>query len=252
MSCPDPRTPAIVTIGNFDGVHLGHQKLLGQVAERAWALELCSFAITFAPHPRQVLFPETRHTSLSTPEERVELLHAHGIDDVWVCPFTTELARLEPEDFIRMVIERQAMAELWIGSDFALGRGRRGTIAVLSEIAGAMGWGLHMVPPYSLEGQVVSSTAIRTLLAAGAFRGAADLLGRPYSVPADLVGDELRVDPLRALPRPMRYDALLHQSGKLAETVVTVLSNPARVIMDHDSCPHHDGEARIEFVRRSE
>jgi riboflavin kinase/FMN adenylyltransferase len=232
-------------------VHLGHQKLLGQVAERAWALELCSFAITFAPHPQQVLFPETGHTSLSTPDERVELLHASGIDDVWVCPFTTELARLEPDDFIRLIGDRQAMAELWVGADFALGRGRRGTISVLSEIGSALGFALHMVPPLSLEGQVVSSTAIRTLLAAGAFRGVADLLGRPYSVPGVLDGDVLHVDPLRALPRPFRYDSLLHQFGRVVETTVSVQSNPVQIVLE-PGCPRHDGPARLEFVRRTD
>src|SRR5438477_6651778 len=187
--------PAIVTIGNFDGVHLGHQKLIHQVADRARALGLCSLAVTFEPHPEQILFPERKLNHLSTPEEKVEILHTNGMEDVWVCPFTTELARLEPEDFMRLVTERRPMAELWVGADFALGRGRRGTISVLAEIGSAMGWGLHMVPPYMLEGPVVSSTAFRTLLAAGAVRGAADLLGRPYSVSGDLQGDDLLVDP---------------------------------------------------------
>src|SRR5438132_7800990 len=187
--------PAIVTIGNFDGVHLGHQKLIHQVADRARALGLCSLAVTCEPHPEQVLFPERKLNHLSTPQEKVEILHANGMDGVGVCPFTTELARMEPDDFMRMVSERQPMSELWVGADFALGRGRRGTISVLAEIGSAMGWGLHMVPPLMLEGQIVSSTAIRTLLAAGAVRGAADLLGRPYSVRGELSGNDLLVAP---------------------------------------------------------
>ena len=141
-----------------------------------------SFAVTFEPHPERVLFPEGKLTSLSTAEERRQLLCDSGIDDVWVCPFTPELARLEPEEFMRLVTERQPIAELWVGADFALGRGRAGTLGVLADIGAHLGWALHMVPPYTLEGQVVSSTAIRTLLAAGAVRGVADLLGRNYSV----------------------------------------------------------------------
>src|SRR5205814_7004551 len=109
----DQASQAIVTIGNFDGVHLGHQKLVHQVADRARALGLCSMAVTFEPHPEQVLFPERKLMHLSTPEEKVEILHANGMEDVWVCPFTTELARLEPEDFMRLVTERRPMAELW-------------------------------------------------------------------------------------------------------------------------------------------
>src|SRR5438309_1751170 len=209
---------------------------------------MCSLAVTFEPHPEQIHFPERKLSHLSSSEEKVEILHATGMDDVWVCPFTTELARLEPEDFMRMVAERQPMAELWVGADFALGRGRRGTISVLAEIGSAMGWGLHMVPPYMLEGQVVSSTAIRTLLAAGAVRGAADLLGRPYSVSGDLQGDDLIIDPLRALPRPMPYDAQLRQVGSAHDVSVAVISVPNRIHLDTE-VPHHDGPAVIDFLR---
>src|SRR5438128_1004655 len=108
--------PAIVTIGNFDGVHLGHQTLVRQAADRAHALGLSSLAVTFEPHPEQILFPERRRTHLSNSDERRDLLRACGIDEVWVCPFTTELARLEPEDFMRMVTDRQPIAELWVGA----------------------------------------------------------------------------------------------------------------------------------------
>jgi riboflavin kinase/FMN adenylyltransferase len=246
-----PPKPAIVTIGNFDGVHLGHQKLIHQVADRARALGLCSLAVTFEPHPEQILFPERKLNHLSTSEEKVEILHANGIEDVWVCPFTTDLARLEPEDFMRMVTERQPISELWVGADFALGRGRRGTISVLAEIGTAMGWGLHMVPPLMLEGQIVSSTAIRTLLSAGAVRGAADLLGRAYGVSGDFSGDDLMVDPLRALPRAMVYDAQLRQDDAAHDVSVTVLSVPNRIRLDTD-VPHHQGPAIIDFLRRAD
>jgi riboflavin kinase/FMN adenylyltransferase len=241
--------PAIVTIGNFDGVHLGHQKLVGQVADRARALGLCSMAVTFEPHPEQVLFPERKLTHLSTSEERRELLRANGMDDVWVCPFTTELSRLAPEDFMRLVTERQPIAELWVGADFALGRGRKGTISVLAEIGSASGWGLHMVPPYMLDGQVVSSTAIRTLLAAGAVRGVADLLGRNYSVPGELDGDEFIADPLRALPRSGLYQGQLHQDGAVHDVALNAMPAPGHVQID-TPVPHHPGRATLDFLRR--
>ena len=247
-----PKKPAIVTIGNFDGVHLGHQMLIRQVVDRARALRLCSFAITFDPHPERVLFPERRLQYLSTAEERMRILQDLGVDDVWICPFTTELARLEPEDFIRLVTERQPIAELWVGADFALGRGRKGTIAVLTEIGAALGWGVHMVPPYTLEGQAVSSTAIRTLLAAGAIRGVADLLGRNYCVDGELEGDELMVDPQRALPKAgIPYDCELRQDGRGAEVSVTVLTAPGCIQLEAPTPPHHDGPAVLEFVRRT-
>ncbi|MDQ6674092.1 MAG: FAD synthetase family protein [Chloroflexota bacterium] len=243
--------PAVVTIGNFDGVHLGHQELVRQAADRARALHLKSLAITFEPHPEQILFPERRRTFLSTPEERQALLHACGIDDVWVCPFTTELARMEPEDFMRLVTERQPIVELWVGSDFGLGRGRKGTIAVLAEIGSAHGWALHMVPPVRLEGQIVSSTAIRTLLAAAAVRGASDLLGRTYNVSGELEGDTFKVDPLRALPRPGVYDGQLHQDGAIHDVPLTVSPTPGCIQLAAD-VPHHPGPAVLAFLRRAD
>jgi riboflavin kinase/FMN adenylyltransferase len=244
--------PAIVTIGNFDGVHLGHLKLIQQVVDRSRALGLSSFAITFDPHPEQVLVPERKLTYLSTAEERREILQQSGIDSVWICPFTRELARLEPEEFMRLVTERQPIAELWVGADFALGRGRKGTISVLAELGAASGWGLHMMAPLILEGQVVSSTAIRTLLAAGAIRGAADLLGRVYTVPGQIRGDDLLVDSLRAVPKAgIAYEAQLIQNEALLDGVVTVEQDPLRVALD-PLAPHHDGPARIAFIRRAD
>jgi riboflavin kinase/FMN adenylyltransferase len=244
--------PAVVTIGNFDGVHLGHQKLVRQAADRARALGLSSLAITFEPHPEQILFPERKRPHLSNSEERRELLHGCGIDEVWVCPFTTELARLEPEDFMRMVTNRQPIAELWVGADFALGRGRKGTISVLADIGGGLGWGLHMVPPYRLDGQVVSSTAIRTLLAAGAVRGASDLLGRTYNVSGEIDADNiLRVDPLRALPRVGVYDGQLHQDAGTVDGTLTVVAEPGCIQIAAE-VPHHAGPAVLDFLRRAD
>jgi riboflavin kinase / FMN adenylyltransferase len=243
---------AIVTIGNFDGVHLGHRKLIQQVVDRARALDLCSYAITFDPHPDQVLYPERRHIYLSTAEERGEILQASGVDEVWICPFTRELARLDPEEFIQLVGQRHPIAELWVGADFALGRGRIGTVGVLAELGAHSGWGLHVVAPLVLDGQVVSSTAIRTLLGAGAVRGAADLLGRSYSVAGVIEGDDLLVDPTRALPRAgIAYEGELQQSDSVVDGVVTVESDPPRVTLD-PLVPHYPGPARLEFLRRAD
>jgi riboflavin kinase/FMN adenylyltransferase len=242
-------TSAIVTIGVFDGVHTGHQMLVKQVVDRAHALGLNSLAVTFDPLPEQVLFPERKLTYLTRPDEREQLLYEIGVDDVWTCPFTQELARLEPEEFMRVVMERQPLAELWVGFDFALGRGRRGTLSVLSEIGGAAGWGLHMVPPLRFEGQIVSSTAIRTLLAAGAVRGAADLLGRTYTVPAEVTAPGLAcVDPDRALPRSgLNYVAQI--GGQ--EVTAAVLLDPGRLqLTPADAVPI--GPTRLAFLRRTD
>jgi len=242
------KKPAIVTIGVFDGVHLGHQVIIRQVVERARALGLGSLAVTFHPHPEQVLFPERKITYLTGPEERERILYELGLDDVWTCPFTSEVARLEPDEFMRLVAEREPLGELWVGHDFALGRGRRGTLAVLGEIGAAVGWALHIVPPQRFEGQVVSSTAIRTLLAAGAVRGAADLLGRTYSVVGEITGPgQACVDPLRALPRPGVYEGQVEGS----DVAITVLPEPGHVEFSPTAAVP-PGPATIDFLRRGD
>lgn len=203
------KSAAIVTIGNFDGVHRGHQVLLRQVVDRARVLGLKSFAITFDPHPELVLSPASMLTSLTDANEKSQRIRNVGIDDVWVCPFTRELSRRSPAEFMHMVTERQPLAELWVGSDFALGRDRSGSISVLSELGGAGNWGLHMVPPYRTEGQVVSSTAIRTLISAGAVQGAGELLGRTYQVQGELTDGggaaSLVIPSPRAVPKQGLY-----------------------------------------------
>jgi hypothetical protein len=122
---------------------------------------------------------------------------------------------------------------------------------VLAELGCALGWGLHMVPPYTLDGQVVSSTAIRTLLGAGAVRGASELLGRPYSVRGTLEGDDLVVERLRTLPKPGPYVGLLRQGGASQESEVSVLASPTRMRLT-GQVPHQDGPASFEFLRRGD
>jgi riboflavin kinase/FMN adenylyltransferase len=180
-------------------------------------------------------------------------LREYGIDDVWICHFTPEIARLEPEEFMRLITERQPLAELWVGADFAMGRGRKGTIAVLAEIGNASGWALHTVPQYRKEGQVVSSTAIRTLLGAGAVRGAADLLGRPYRVAGDLLPNgEFCVDELRILPRPAPYEAQLLRDNAVVDAVATVLPVEGRLTIEFTAEPLPPGKADLDFVRRGD
>ena len=159
-------------------------------------------AITFDPHPEQVLFPERKLTYL-TGARGARADHRTTWASTTSGPVRSRRSWLGSSRTSSCAWSPSANRSPSCGSahDFALGRGRRGSLAVLAEIGAAFGWALHIVPPQRYEGQVVSSTAIRTLLAAGAVRGAADLLGRTYSV----VGEIDRrgcVDPNRALPRP--------------------------------------------------
>lgn len=177
----EPRA-AVVTIGAFDGVHLGHQALLREVADRARYLGVESWCVTFHPHPDVIIYPERHLTYLTDRDEKVALIEGLGIDAVRVFEFTRELSMLHPEEFIHLLRDERKLVELWVGPDFAMGRGRTGTVAALSEIAREEGFALHVVPPFRRDHEVVSSTYVRSLLAQGDVRHAADLLGRPYAL----------------------------------------------------------------------
>ncbi len=220
-------TPAIVTIGNFDGVHRGHQHVIGQAVQRARALGLSTFAVTFFPHPDLVLHPERSLAYLTDPEEKVWLIRRLGVDDVWVCTFTRELSRLSADEFMAMVQERHPIAELWVGSDFALGRGRSGTLSVLAEIGAVQGYGAHVVPPLRVDGVVVSSTLVRGSLAEGDMPRARHMLGRPYSVCGEAQGDAdggclVRVAGDRAIPCAGLYAAHVRLGDAMAGALVEV------------------------------
>ena len=126
-----PGRPCGVTIGVFDGVHRGHQHLVGVLLEQARAEGLATVALTFNPHPRAVIRPGTAITYLTSLEERVELLQALGLDAVGVLAFTSELAQLSAEEFLSLLVEELEMRLLVVGPDFALGRNRAGTIGVM-------------------------------------------------------------------------------------------------------------------------
>jgi riboflavin kinase/FMN adenylyltransferase len=173
----DPPPAAVVTIGTFDGVHRGHQHLLQQVVARARTLGVRAAVVTFDPHPRQVVRPAVPVPQLTATPERVRRLRALGLDDVWVCQFTPALARLEPEAFLALVADRWTIRELWVGHDFALGRGRAGDPTALRRLGQQRGWPVHVVPPLRLGGEIVSSSRIRRLLEAQRLAEATYLLG---------------------------------------------------------------------------
>ena len=210
----------VATIGAFDGIHRGHQLLLGQVVERARYLGLESLCVTFDPHPDIVLYPDRRLTYLSDRAEKERILDGLGLDHVLVFEFTRELSMLRAEEFLGIIRERHELAELWVGSDFALGRDRSGTITALAEIGRVDGFALHVVPPQKVDREVISSTAIRNLLAEGNVRHANRLLGRRYRISGPVEqgaarGRQLgwptaniRPDPRRTLPADGVYLAV--------------------------------------------
>ncbi|HEU4758861.1 MAG TPA: riboflavin biosynthesis protein RibF, partial [Dehalococcoidia bacterium] len=187
-----PGRPCAVTIGVFDGVHRGHQHLVGLLLERARQEGLAAVAVTFNPHPRSVIQPGTPITYLTSLEERVELLQALGLDAVAVLAFTSELAQLSPREFLALLVEELEMRLLVVGPDFALGRNREGTADVLRSLSGPLGFRLEVADLLSESGGKVGSSAVRRALAAGEIETVNRLLGRAFSLRGPVVAGARR------------------------------------------------------------
>lgn len=177
-----------VTIGRFDGVHRGHQHLLGLTARDARERGLRSLAITFEPHPEQVFRPDQPITRLTTPALKAALLAASGVDAVAILPFSLEFSQQTAEAFVARLVTSVRPRALWIGQDFALGYKRGGTPARLAELGQEHGFTVHAAPRIHLPGgEPISSSNIRQHLAAGNVALAAELLGRPYALTGTVV-----------------------------------------------------------------
>ena len=172
---------SVVTCGSFDGVHRGHQAVLAEIVRRARAGERDSVAVTFEPHPLEVVNPPAAPRLLTLPAERRELLEALGLDRIELLPFTPELARLAPEEFVRRVLRAQfGMRELVLGYDHGFGRGRTGDVALLRQLAREDGFSVDVVEAVRDDGQPISSSLIRTAVAHGDLAAAERWLGRRY------------------------------------------------------------------------
>ncbi len=181
--------PTVATIGTFDGVHLGHQALIGQIKEAAWQKQAQSAVVAFHPRPKTVLAPHLLPVNdyLTTPEERISLFDQLYLDILILTPFTLALAQTTAYDFMKLLVEGLNLVELWVGHDFALGKNREGTVKRLRELGQELGYNVQEVNPLLVEGKVVSSTQIRQLLLAGEVRQAAELLGRYPSLTGTIV-----------------------------------------------------------------
>lgn len=175
--------PHAVTIGNFDGLHRGHQAMLARLKEEAGKRGLPSCVLTFEPHPREFFNPAQAPARLSSLREKTELIRAAGIDRLHVCRFNQRFASLPPAEFIERVLADTLGARwLLIGDDFRFGAKRAGDFALLKEAGAKLGFEVESLPTVSVENKRASSTAVREALAAGDMQHAAALLGRPYSI----------------------------------------------------------------------
>ena len=180
--------PCALTIGNFDGVHYGHRRILRRVREVAAAGGWKASVLTFDPHPTRVVAPERCPLLMTTPDERCLLMRGEGIEQALILPFTAEIARLEPEEFVRRIlVERLGARAVLVGDNFRFGRRQAGTVAVLAELGRLLGFSTDVVPAVTCRGRIVSSSAIRELVVDGRVSIAARFLLRPYAVEGEVV-----------------------------------------------------------------
>lgn len=175
--------PAVLTLGVFDGLHVGHQFIMQRVIERARALSAAATVLTFDPHPRSVLFPESAPPLLQTLHQKLEGMERLGIDQVLILNFTREVAAFNPEEFVeKIVLARLKVLEIYIGHGFAFGRNRAGRIETLQRLGEQLGFHAGEVGEVRLHGHRISSTLVRKLLAAGNVNLTRKMMGRPYGI----------------------------------------------------------------------
>jgi riboflavin kinase / FMN adenylyltransferase len=191
----------VATIGNFDGVHLGHRAILDRVRQRARELDGQAVAVTFDPHPVKVLRPEVNLPLLTTQDQKLKLLGDSGLDAVVVLPFSLEFAALPAREFVRQYFcERLRVREVVVGHDYCFGRGREGNIDLLREMGAVHGFTVQVVWGVEVQGAVVSSSLIRAMLRLGKVTEAGRLLGRPYGVEGRVVQGKGRGAKLLGVP----------------------------------------------------
>jgi len=189
---PLPRG-STVTVGSFDGMHLGHQAVLREIAERASAAGRASVLVTFEPHPLEVVNPQAAPPILTTGPERGEFLAQTAIDYVVLLRFDRRMAGLSPEEFVKeILLDRCQTRELVIGHDHGFGRGRSGDVETLRRLGTVHGFEVDVVPAVDVGGQQISSSRIRRAVAGGDLASAARMLGRPYRVSGRVVEGEGR------------------------------------------------------------
>jgi riboflavin kinase/FMN adenylyltransferase len=203
-----PTSHSYVTVGVFDGVHRGHQRLIARMVEAAHSAHSVAIAITFTPHPG-ITLGFAPPPLLTTVEERADLLATLKLDALVVLPFTPTMVRTSATDFVELLTRHLHLVALWGGPDFSLGYRREGTASFLQRLGTEMGFTVHLVEPLAWEGTPVNSSRIRTALEAGDVAEARGCLGRPYRLAGQVVlgceqGRRTDVSTVKLSPPPER------------------------------------------------
>jgi riboflavin kinase/FMN adenylyltransferase len=181
------RPATSLTIGNFDGVHLGHQKILLAVVERARSSNLMSTVVTFDPHPAQVLKPAAAPTMLETIQQRCEHFREMGVDAVLVQEFDARFAAIQASDFVQhFLVETLGVRDIFVGENFRFGQKQQGDVKLLESSGAAAGFTVNIVEPFALDGVVISSSGVRQALRDGRVGDARAMLGRPFALAGEI------------------------------------------------------------------
>lgn len=239
LSSFTPERETLLTIGVFDGVHLGHRHLIRKLIQRAAEGNFLSGVVTFNSNPKAVLSPRTKLARLTTPEERARLLKSLGVDLVVPITFTTEVAALSAREFVLYLKKYLKLRGLVIGPNFALGRGREGNVATLQTLGQELGFTVEVVKPLLVEDTLVSSTAVREALARGDMKTTTKLLGRYFSLTGLVAGGferghgilgfptaNIQLEQEQALPEDGVYATLAHVEDKVYQSVTNIGVKP--------------------------
>jgi riboflavin kinase / FMN adenylyltransferase len=228
----------VLSVGNFDGLHLGHQKILRLVLARARATSHVAAVVTFDPHPLRVLRPENAPRLIETLEQRLAGLEQIGMDAALVLRFDRALSLLSPEEFLqRILVDRLRLAGILVGANFRFGHRGAGDVRLLAQFGKQHNFEVEIVPPVEIEGTVVSSTAARNAIVAGQVKQAAQLLGHPFSLTGKIRSGEgrgrailfptLNLDPEQELlPKLGVYATESAIEGRLYPSVTNVGTRP--------------------------
>jgi riboflavin kinase/FMN adenylyltransferase len=233
-----PERDTLLTIGVFDGVHLGHQRLISELTKQASRRHLLSGLVTFRQHPEDLFSSGRKLPFLTDIDTRTKLLKEEAVDFIVPLSFTSQLAGLDARMFIGLLQKHLKMRGLVIGSDFALGKAREGDTDTLKKLGREMGFSVTVVPPLKINGEVVSSTSIRKALAEGNMARVRELTGRYYSLYGRVVtgagrGEgigfptaNLNVSAGQAIPPDGVYASLAHIDGKVYQSMTNIGRDP--------------------------
>lgn len=181
-----------LTIGSFDGVHVGHQQIIQDLVTKAHENDQPAVVVTFHPHPQLVLRDEKRPYYLTLPDKRAELLGDLGVDIILTYPFSKDTSQIRAAEFVQILHQRLQFSRLWVGYDFSLGKDREGDPATLANLGKQMGYTVKEIAPYLVNGELVSSSRIRKSIRTGKIREAAGFLGRSFEITGKVIQGENR------------------------------------------------------------